>query len=150
MTNPYDMIRAHLSQAVPFANTVGVVLGAIGDGTAEASLDQRKETSNHIDTQHAGAMFTLGEAASGAALAGALAPVLLNCRPVAKDARIAYVKIAKGTLHATAKTSRPGGELLAELKAEGKVVFDVNVDIRDAGGDTVVEMVVAWHVRANG
>lgn len=143
---PYDMIKAHLDTAVPFANHVGVKLLEIGDGTASAELAQRDETSNHIQTQHAGAMFTLGEAASGAAMAGAMAPVIMTARPVAKDARIAYVKIAKGTLTAHAKTATPGADLLAELKTNGKVVFDVSVDIRDADGDTVVEMTVAWHL----
>jgi acyl-coenzyme A thioesterase PaaI-like protein len=149
MTAPYDMIRAHLGTAVPFANTTGVILTALGDGTGEATLEQRPETSNHIGTQHAGAMFTLGEAASGAAVAGALAPVILQSRPVAKEARIGYVKIAKGTLTATAQTSRPGADLLAELQSEGKTVFDVTVDIRDSEGETVCEMTVAWHVRSN-
>ncbi len=150
MSSPYEMIRAHLSTAVPFANTVGVVLGPVGDGTGHATLEQRKQTSNHIDTQHAGAMFTLGEAASGAAVAGALAPVILQSRPVAKDARIGFVKIAKGTLTADAATSRPGSDLLAELQDSGKVVFDVDVDIKDAAGDTVCEMRVAWHVTMRG
>lgn len=149
MTTPYDMIRTHLGTAVPFANTVGVTLTALGDGTGEATLEQRAETSNHIGSQHAGAMFTLGEAASGAAVAGAWAPVILQCRPVAKDARIKYVKIAKGTLTATGTTSRPGAEILAELQTEGKVVFDVAVIIADAPGDTVCEMSVAWHVKSN-
>lgn len=47
-------------------------------------------------------MFTLGEAASGAALAGAFAPVILQVRPVPAGAQITYVKIAKGRLFATA------------------------------------------------
>ena len=145
--NPYDMIRTHLSTVIPFANHVGVVLGDIGDGTATATLDQRTETSNHIQTQHAGAMFTLGEAASGAALAGALAPVILEVRPVASGATISYVKIARGTLTAHATASAPGAELLQTLKDEGKVAFDVDVDIRDADDDTVVTMKVGWHVR---
>ena len=145
--NPYDMIRTHLSTVIPFANHVGVVLGYIADGTATATLEQRTETSNHIQTQHAGAMFTLGEAASGAALAGALAPVILEVRPVASGATISYVKIAKGTLTAHAKTSTAGSELLQTLKDEGKVAFDIDVDIRDGAGDTVVEMKVGWHVR---
>lgn len=149
MTALYDMIRTQLSQIIPFANTVGVKLGPISDGEANASLVQREETSNHIQSMHAGAMFTLGEAASGSAAAGAIAPELLNCRPVAKEARIAFLKIAKGTLAAQAQTSRPGAEILAELKAEGKVVFDVTVDIQDADGDSVAEMTVAWHVRMN-
>lgn len=145
--NPYDMIRTHLTQAIPFAAHVGVVLGDIGDGVATATLEQRNETSNHIGSQHAGAMFTLGEAASGAALAGALAPVILEVRPVAAGASISYVKIAKGLLTAHATTARPGADLLAELKAQGKVAFDIEVDVRDADEDTVVRMTVAWHVR---
>lgn len=144
---PYDMIRTHLSTVIPFANHVGVVLGDIGDGTATATLEQRTETSNHIQTQHAGAMFTLGEAASGAALAGALAPVILEVRPVAAGATISYVKIAKGTLTAHAQTSAPGVELLKELQDVGKVAFDVTVDIRDSADDTVVTMTVSWHVK---
>ncbi|MEM8577086.1 MAG: DUF4442 domain-containing protein [Pseudomonadota bacterium] len=145
--NPYEMIRAQLSKVVPFANHTGVVLGEIGDGTGQATLEQRAETSNHIATQHAGAMFTLGEAASGAALAGALAPVMLEVRPVAAGAEIKYVKIAKGTLHAAARTERPGAELLAELREVGKTAFDVEVDITDAQGDTVASMRVGWHVK---
>ncbi|MEO0939807.1 MAG: DUF4442 domain-containing protein [Pseudomonadota bacterium] len=145
--SPYDMIRAQLSQMVPFANHVGVEVLEVGDGTGRTALDQREETSNHIKSQHAGAMFTLGEAASGAALAGALAPVMLEVRPVAAGAEIKYVKIAKGRLEAHATTERPGADLLAELADVGKVAFDVNVDIRDAGGDTVVTMRVGWHVK---
>jgi uncharacterized protein (TIGR00369 family) len=144
---PYDMIKAHLGSAIPFANHVGVELGDVGDGTASATLVQRKETSNHIQTQHAGAMFTLGETASGAALAGALAPVILEVRPVASGAQISYLKIAKGKLTARAQTSIPGADALATLQNEGKVAFDVSVDIADADGDTVASMTVAWHVR---
>lgn len=144
--NPYDMIKAHLGRAVPFANHVGVKILEVGDGTASAELDQRDETSNHIASQHAGAMFTLGEAASGAAVAGALAPVILEMRPVAATAQIAFKKIAKGTLTAHGRTSRPGAELMAAIRDEGKVAFDVAVDIRDADGETVVEMAVNWYV----
>lgn len=144
---PFDMIKTHMSKAIPFATHVGVELIEIGDGTATAALEQRSETSNHIASQHAGAMFTLGEAASGAALGGALAPVLLEVRPVAAGAQISYVKIAKGRLIASAQTSAPGAELLATLKSVGKVAFSVDVDIRDGAGDTVVTMTVDWHVK---
>ena len=116
---PYDMIKAHLDTAVPFARYVGVTLLEIGDGTASAELDQREGVSNHIGSMHAGAMFSLGEAASGAALAGALAPVILQMRPVAANASIAYKKVAKGKLTAYAKASRPGGELMQVIKEPG-------------------------------
>lgn len=144
---PYEMIRAQLSQAVPFANYVGVEVVEVGDGTGVTALDQRDETSNHIQTQHAGAMFTLGEAASGAALAGAFGPMIFQARPVASGAQISYVKIAEGRLEAHAKTPRPGADLIREMEEAGKVAFDIQVDIRDDEGDTVVTMIVGWHVR---
>jgi len=145
---PYDMIKSHLDSAVPFAAHVGVKLLTLSDGEASAELVQRHETSNHIGTQHAGAMFTLGEAASGAAMAGAIAPVIMDMRPVAAMGQIAFKRIAEGTLTAYAKTSRPGADLLAALQKDGKIAFDVAVDIRNAADETVVEMTVNWHVRA--
>ena len=144
--NPYDMIKAQLSTVVPFQNHVGITLLEVGDGVASAQMDQREETSNHIASQHAGAMFTLGEAASGAAMVGAMAPVILQVRPVAAKAEIAFTKIAKGTLTAHAKTSAPSAELLTELETVGKISFVVQVDIRDGDGDTVVEMSIDWHL----
>jgi len=146
--NPYDMIKAHLDSAVPFATLVGVTLLEIGDGTARAELEQREDVSNHIQSMHAGAMFTLGEAASGAAVAGALAPVILDMRPVAATGQIAFRKVALGTLTAHAATSRDGATLMQSIKDDGKVAFDVAVDIQDAAGDTVVEMTVNWYVSA--
>ena len=144
--NPYDMIKTHLDASVPFARHVGVTLLEIGDGTASASLDQREDVSNHIASMHAGAIFTLAEAASGAALAGALAPVILEMRPVAANAQIAFKKIAKGTLTAHAKASQDGASLIKTIEDAGKVAFDVAVDVQDESGDTVVEMTVNWYV----
>ena len=123
-------------------------LVGLADGTASAELVQRNETATHIGTKHAGAMFTLGEAASGAAMAGAIAPVIMDMRPVAAMGQIAFKKIAEGTLTAHAKTSRPGAELLSALQEDGKVAFDVTVDIRNEAGETVVEMTMNWHVSA--
>jgi acyl-coenzyme A thioesterase PaaI-like protein len=139
---PYDMIKAQLGTIVPFQNFVGVELLELVDGKASAQLAQRDETTNHIKTQHAGAMFTLGEAASAAALAN----VILSVRPVAAGATIAFTKIAKGTLTAHAKTSVPSNDLLAKLEADGKVAFEVLVDIQDSDKDTVAEMAITWHV----
>ena len=143
---PYDMIKAHLDAAVPFARHVGVKLLEIGDGTARAELDQREEVTNHIASMHAGAMFTLGEAASGAALAGAFGPDILQMRPVAATAAIGFKKIAKGKLTAHAKATQGGDALKKAIEENGKVAFDIIVDVQDAEGDTVVEMTVNWYV----
>jgi uncharacterized protein (TIGR00369 family) len=144
--DPYELIKSHLGHAVPYATHTGIELVEITDGVAIAQMDQRRETENHIKGQHAGAMFTLGEAAAGAAVAGALAPVILQMRPVAAMAEITYRKFAQGTLTATARTSQVGAELMAEIETQGKTAFDVAIDICDDSGDTVVEMKVNWYV----
>lgn len=144
--SPFEMIRMQMARAVPFAVHAGVELVEVGDGTGTADLPQSADSVNHIGSQHAGALFTLGEAASGAAMAGAFAPVLLEVRPVAAQASIAYRRIARGRIRATARTAEPGETLLTRLRAEGRVAFDVAVDLTDEAGESVAEMVVAWHV----
>ncbi len=146
MPSPFDAIKAHLSRSIPFAAFTGVVIDEVGPGTARASLPARPETANHIGTPHAGAMFTLGETASGAAMAGAFADILLTLRPVAAEARIGFLKIARGTLTAEARTDQDGPALRQTLDAAGKVVFDVAVRITDETGAEVGTMSVAWHV----
>ncbi|MEO0878083.1 MAG: YiiD C-terminal domain-containing protein [Pseudomonadota bacterium] len=144
--SPYDMIKDHLSKSVPFAAHTGVVLESVADGEGVARLEQSETSINHIASQHAGALFTLGETASGAALAGALAPVIMSARPVAAKAEIAYKKIAKGAITAHAKASQASNELLQTLEKDGRVSFDVHVDLQNADGESVAAMTVQWHV----
>lgn len=143
----FEMIRAQLAKAVPFAAHTGVELLEIGAGRAVARLVQRPEVGNHIGTLHAGALFTLGETASGGAMSGAFADRILSVRPVAAGARITYARPARGTLTATARVGTPSGDLLAALEAEGKVQFEVDVDFANEAGEAVAAMVVSWHVR---
>lgn len=143
----YDVIKAQLGAAVPFAQHAGVVLTEVGDGTATARLEQTADTINHIGSQHAGALFTLGETVSGAAMAGAIAPVLMQARPLVPSATIAYSKVAKGTITATARTSEPGADLLERLRAEGRAAFEVTVSLANEEGAEVATMTVTWHVR---
>lgn len=55
-----------------------------------SQLTPRNEGADQNDSTHAGVMLTLGKAASGAAMAGALAPVILDPRAVAASAQIAF------------------------------------------------------------
>ena len=144
----YEMIRDHMDKSVPFATVTGVELVEVSPQRGVAALKKRPEVENHIQTMHAGAMFTLGEAASGAALGGVLGDQLLAVRPVAADASIKYLKTGKTDLTATANSDAEA--IHKELAEVGKVVFDINVAITDAENVTVAEMVVNWHVKKTG
>ncbi|WP_300554554.1 YiiD C-terminal domain-containing protein [Maricaulis sp.] len=146
----YEMIRQHMTDNVPFAGYIGVELVELNGERGVARLSKRPEVENHIQTMHAGAMFTLGEAASGAAMGGLLADQLLAARPVAANASIKYVKTAKTDIKAIATASIPAEDALKAFHADGKVVFDVHVDIRDADENTCAEMTVAWHIKKLG
>lgn len=150
VTPMLEMIKTHLQTSVPFAAYVGVRITSVDSVRAEAALDERAELTNHIATMHAGALFTLAEAASGAAMAGALAPVLMQVRPVASKGTIAYLKPAKGNLVARAVASRPAEDLLSDLATIGKTEFGVAVTIHDASDVAVATVEIQWHVRSNG
>jgi uncharacterized protein (TIGR00369 family) len=145
---PFDALKAQLSAVVPFAAYVGVEITEIGEGTATAILTQSQNTSNHIATMHAGALFTLAEAASGAAMAGMFLERLAGLRPVAASSTIDYVKPARGAITAYAEVDGAKPALLTALDSEGKVRFPITVRMEDASGREVACMTVDWHVAA--
>ncbi|MDX2234418.1 MAG: DUF4442 domain-containing protein [Hyphomonadaceae bacterium] len=143
----YAAIKDGLARSVPFVETVGIEITDVSPGAATALLCQREPISNHIGSVHAGALFTLGETASGAAMSGAFAANLLSIRPVAAGASIAYRKVATGVIAARATVNPPVDDLVSALEADGKVTFDVSVVMTDENSVTVAEMTVSWHVR---
>ena len=142
----YDLIRKQLSKTVPFAKHSGVEIELIDKGRAVARLPFRPEGLNHIGTQHAGALFTVGEAASGAAMAGAFAPILLEIRPVAAVAAIRFLAVAKGPVRAEAQVKGNADELVSAVRTDGKSVFQVAVKLTGEDGAKVAEMTIDWHV----
>jgi acyl-coenzyme A thioesterase PaaI-like protein len=145
--SPFEIIRDQLGKAVPFARHTGVELTRVEEGFARAELAQTAESINHIGTQHAGALFTLGEAASGGAMAGIFADRILNVRPIAGEAQIRYTRLAKGRIAAEARVAGTREALVAALERDGKVAFDVGVTLTDAESKEVATMRVSWTVK---
>jgi uncharacterized protein (TIGR00369 family) len=143
----FDLIAKGMSQAVPFVGHLGVEVTSIGEGEAKALLPDRGELFNHVGSQHAGALFTVAETASGAAFVGAFAERMGELTPLARSAEISYEKIAKGPITATARLGIPAEEALATLDAEGKVEFPCEVELTDGDGAVVAVASVRWHVR---
>jgi len=143
----FEVIRTQLGEMVPFATHAGVKVVSVAAGQATAELEETPTTLNHIGTQHAGALYTLGEAASGAAMAGAFAEKLMTIRPVAGEATVRYLKIARGKITATAHVCEPPEALLEKLNADGRVAFDVEVSLKNDKEAEIAAMTVKWHVK---
>ena len=145
----FDAIAAGMTEAIPFAGLLGVKVTSLVEGEAVALLPERQELTNHVGSQHAGALFTVAETASGAAFVGAFAERMGDVTPLARGADIAYEKIAKGPIEATATLGMPKDEALATLDRDGKVEFPCEVVLSDADGTRVATATVGWHVRLN-
>lgn len=145
----YDAIRAGLEAAIPYNVHLGLQVAEVAPGRGVVRLPDRPEIRNHVGSQHAGALFSAGEAASGAAFVGAFAEQLGNLTPLAESADIAYRKLAQGVITATAKLDTDLDELVAALDEDGVIRFAVEVELTNAMDDVVAEMNVRWHVRRN-
>jgi acyl-coenzyme A thioesterase PaaI-like protein len=145
----YDAIAQGMTQAVPFAGYLGIEVTKVAPGEAVAVLPERPELENHVGSQHAGALFTAAETASGAAFVGAFAERMGDVTPLARSAEISYEKIASGPIEAKATLGVPADEALATLDADGKVVFPCQIELTDAEGQRVATATVQWHVRLN-
>ena len=146
----YDALKTGLSQMVPFNIYIGLEVIEVGDGRAVVRLPEGENLKNHVGSQHAGALFSAAEAASGGAMLGAFAEIMGEVTPLARSASINYVKLAKGPIDATAALGQPKEEISAALESDGRVQFPVEVELTDADGVKVAEMTVDWHVRRNG
>jgi len=143
----YDAIGAGLQQAIPFNTHVGLEVLEIRPGVGVVHLPDDERLRNHVGSQHAGALFSAGEAASGGAFVGAFAERMGAITPLAERAEITYRKIARGPITATGRFTQDRDELLAELDEEGRVRFPIDVELTDLDGDVVAEMTVQWYVR---
>jgi acyl-coenzyme A thioesterase PaaI-like protein len=145
----FEAIAAGIPQAVPFAGYLGLEITSVGEGEAVVLLPERQELTNHVGSQHAGALFTAAEAASGAAFLGAFAERLGEIRPLTRSAEISYEKIANGPVEARATLGVSAAKALETLDAEGKVVFPCEIVLTDSDGRQVASATVQWHVQLN-
>jgi acyl-coenzyme A thioesterase PaaI-like protein len=138
-------------RTVPFAGTLGVRFEAVdvdADGVrCRVLLPDRRANHNHVGGPHAGALFALGETASGAVVLAAFGTVLDRAVPLAVRAEIAYRRLALGDVWATARLGRPAAEVMAELDAGVRPEFPVHVEIATADGVVTAELTVAWTLR---
>ncbi|WBB77831.1 DUF4442 domain-containing protein [Micromonospora sp. WMMD882] len=148
-------VAAGLLAAVPFARTLDLEVVEVApedDGGVRAALrlPDTPATHNHVGGPHAGAMFTLGESASGAVVLAVFGHLLDRATPLAVHAEIGYRKLAMGPVTATARLGRPPAEVAAELESGRRPEFPVAVEIATADGVVTATMTVRWTLRPHG
>jgi acyl-coenzyme A thioesterase PaaI-like protein len=143
----YEQIREMLDSVSPFFNYVGVRYESVGESEAVTSLPEAQGLKNHIGSQHAGALFTLVEAAAGGAFVGAMAEHMAAILFVAKGGEISYKKVARGPIRAVAHFPETAAAVIERLGVEDRLEVRIGVDAYDAQEVKVVEASFLYHVR---
>ena len=142
-----EAIRTAMPAAVPFVRTLGLEYLQVEAARAVLRMPDRPDLHNHVAGPHAGAMFSLGESASGAVVMGTFGDLLDRATPLAASAEISYVALARGDVVAEARLAGDQEAVRAELAGGGLPKFAVDVEIRDAGDRVTARMTVRWALK---
>ncbi len=140
-------VFAGMQQAVPFVRTLGLEAVDLTSDRAVLRLPDVESQRNHVGGPHAGAMFSLGESATGALVLMNFADTLDRAVPLAVSATISYLKLALGPVTATATLARPPAAVRAELDAGERPEFEIVVELTTEDGTVTGEMTVLWTLR---
>ena len=142
-----EMIRTGIER-MPYNAMLGLRISDMEGGRARGHLASRPEVGNHVGTMHAGAQFSLVEAVSGAAVSSAFLDLLGKATPLAQGAQLTYKRPVRGDAHAEAVlTTEEAERVRAELSAQGRARFDVQVTVTDSEGTVATEATMRWYIR---
>lgn len=142
-----EAVKSSFLVAVPMAGTLALEFLDLDARTCVMRLTDQPAYRNHIGGPHAGAMFTLGESASGALGLLNFGDRLDEATPLVVESTIRYLKVAKGDITATATLSRDPAEVLAELGEGKRPEFSVDIDLTTVDGTKTGEMMVLWTLK---
>lgn len=145
----FEAVQTGMPKLVPMVGTLNLEFLQLSEAEAVLRLPDQSAYHNHIGGPHAGAMFTLGESASGALVLGNFADHLAEVTPLAVEANIAYQRVAKGTVVATAVMDRTAPDILAELNSGTRPEFRVDITIATEDGTVTGRMYVVWTLKPN-
>jgi acyl-coenzyme A thioesterase PaaI-like protein len=143
----YEALRGAMQVAVPHNTHLGLEVVDVAEGAAVVRLPDDERLRNHSGSQHASALFSAGEAASGGAVVGVFAEEIGDLDLLAVRAEVAYQAIALGPIDARSRLLEDADGLRARLRADGRVLFPVAVTLTNGAGTPVAEMTVEWDVR---
>jgi len=144
----FDAMRALLPELLPAVKTLGIDYDALDATTAVCSLRDDPALHNHVGGLHAGIMFTLAETASGAIVMACFEDLVHSGHtPLAASAEIAFTRLARGRVTATATLGRDAEVVRTELAETGRTVqFPVHVALGTDEGETG-SMTIQWALR---
>lgn len=119
-------------------------LGLRSDGSV-LTLPADPKYQNHVNTVHAGAQFSLAEAASGQWLLGKFGDAAADYLAVVRRAEAKYRRPAAGELSAKAEVPPEEAERFRDtLERRGRAAIEVRVQVLGADKGTTLEATFEW------
>ena len=135
-------------ERLPFNELLGIKVLVAEPTRGKCKMPFRENLGNHVNTVHAGAQYSLIEAASGAAMMASFTDMLDDVIPLASGAEVAYRAPALGDCTAEAIVDQEDiDRVREELKTNKRAKISVRVSLADSHGTISTEGTVNWHMR---
>ena len=132
---------------IPFNKPHRFAIVELAEGRAVVAAPSRRWNRNHLGTQHACSLATVGEFAAGLSLLGAFSPDAY--RMIMSRLEVDYTRRAEGRVEAHAEVA---AELLVafreELASTGLARVVVESVLRDGAGEQVALVKTHWQVKS--
>ncbi len=126
--------------AIPFNRFLG-----LRAGEAALALPEDPKYLNHLGTVHAGAQFSLAEAASGQWLLNRFGEAAADYVAVVRRADVKFRRPAAGELTAQAGAPPEEAERFLEMLTQrGRAAIEVRVQVLGEDGSATLESVFEW------
>jgi acyl-coenzyme A thioesterase PaaI-like protein len=146
MSIDLQAIKESLPSMVPMVGTLDLAFIELTADSAIMKLPDQPAFRNHLGGPHAGAMFTLGESASGALVLANFADRLESVVPLAVSAEIRYQSVAMGEVVAEARMLATPVDVLKSLDEGERPEFEIHIGFTSSGRDTG-HMSVTWTLK---
>ncbi len=147
MAMDFEQVKAAFPTTVPMVGTLGIEFEDLAEQRCVMRMRDQAEYHNHVGGLHAGAMFTLAESASGALVFAAFGDRFADATPLAVEATIRYLKLAKGDVRAAATMAKTPAEILAVLDGGQRPEFTVEIELTTDDGTVTGAMSVLWTLK---
>jgi acyl-coenzyme A thioesterase PaaI-like protein len=117
-----------VGQMAPYTSSISAVVEELGEGYARVTLSDRRAVRNHLSCIHAVALANLVELTGNLALGYSLPA---DARFIVAGMNLDYLKKARGTITGECRTP--------PIESNARQQYEVEVTLRDEGGDVVVE-----------
>lgn len=132
---------------IPFNKPHRFAIVELEVGRAVVAAPSRRWNQNHLGTQHACSLATIGEFAAGLSLLGAFSPEAY--RLIMSRLEVDYTRRAQGRVEACAEvTSESLAAFREELASSGIARVVVETALSDGGGEQVARVRTHWQVKS--